>query len=83
METTQWWLVRIRPSGEMNEAEKPSEETTDASGPFAVLRALLNLPGVELICAADLPGAPEVEEDGATFEANALKKAVALAGGAK
>lgn len=45
----------------------------------AELRALLNLPGVELICAADLPGAPEVEEDGATFEANALKKAVALA----
>lgn len=43
------------------------------------LESLLNLPGVRLVCAADLPGAPEVEEDGATFEANALKKAVALA----
>ncbi len=45
----------------------------------AELRALLDLPSVELVCAADLPGAPEVEEDGATFEANAIKKAVALA----
>ena len=45
----------------------------------AELRSLLDLPGVELVCAADLPGAPEVEEDGDTFEANAIKKAVALA----
>lgn len=43
------------------------------------LQSLLNLPGLELVCAADLPGAPEVEEDGATFEANAIKKAVTLA----
>lgn len=34
---------------------------------------------VELISAAELPGAPEVAETGATFEENALLKAVALA----
>lgn len=43
------------------------------------LQALLNVPGMTLLCAADLPGAPEVEEDGATFAANAAKKAAALA----
>ncbi len=43
------------------------------------LQALLGVPGLELVCAVDLPGAPEVEEDGATFEANAAKKALALA----
>lgn len=43
------------------------------------LRAMLDLPGLEFVCAADLPGAPEVVEDGATFEANAAKKAAALA----
>lgn len=43
------------------------------------LRAILDLPGIELISAADIPNAPEVEEDGDTFEANATKKAVTLA----
>lgn len=43
------------------------------------LLALLDVPGLRLIAAADIPGAPEVEEDGATFEANAIKKAVTLA----
>lgn len=43
------------------------------------LLALLDVPGLHLIAAADVPGAPEVEEDGVTFEANAIKKAVALA----
>lgn len=33
------------------------------------------VPGIELVSLADLPGAPEVDEDGATFEANAVKKA--------
>ena len=45
----------------------------------AELQSLLDLPGLDLVCAADLPGAPEVEEDGTTFEANAVKKAVGLA----
>jgi XTP/dITP diphosphohydrolase len=40
-------------------------------------QALQSLP-IQLICAADLPGAPEVEEDGATLQENALKKARAL-----
>ncbi|HMP77240.1 MAG TPA: RdgB/HAM1 family non-canonical purine NTP pyrophosphatase [Kiritimatiellia bacterium] len=43
------------------------------------LRALLDAPGLELICAADVPGAPEVLEDGISFEENAVKKAVTLA----
>lgn len=43
------------------------------------LRAILDLPGIQLISADDIPNAPEVEEDGDTFEANAIKKAVTLA----
>lgn len=43
------------------------------------LRAILDLPAVELISVAAFPDAPEVEEDGDTFEANAIKKAVTLA----
>jgi XTP/dITP diphosphohydrolase len=43
------------------------------------IRAILGRPGVELIGADAFPDAPDVEEDGDTFEANAVKKAVALA----
>jgi XTP/dITP diphosphohydrolase len=47
-------------------------------GKVAELRALLaNLP-VELVSAADVEGAPEVEEDAPTLEGNARKKADAL-----
>ena len=35
--------------------------------------------GIELLSLADFPAAPEVEEDGDTFAANAVKKAKALA----
>jgi XTP/dITP diphosphohydrolase len=41
--------------------------------------ALLAIPGLVAVCAADLPELPDVEEDGDTFEANALKKAVTVA----
>jgi XTP/dITP diphosphohydrolase len=40
---------------------------------------ILHLPFVELVNVDDGPPLPEVEEDGATFEANAIKKAVTLA----
>ncbi len=43
------------------------------------MRALLNLPGLQLVCINDIPDAPEVEEDGFTFEENAVKKATVLA----
>ena len=43
------------------------------------LRALLAGWPVELRSALDFPGVPEVAEDGDTFEANAIKKAAALA----
>lgn len=43
------------------------------------IRQLLNVPGLELLTLADIPEAPDVVEDGDTFEANAIKKAVALA----
>lgn len=43
------------------------------------LKTLLNLPGVELICALDLPDAPEILEDGVDFHENAIKKAATLA----
>lgn len=43
------------------------------------IREIFHLPGVEWVSTADIPGLPDVEEDGDTFEANALKKAVELA----
>ncbi|MGI5868054.1 MAG: RdgB/HAM1 family non-canonical purine NTP pyrophosphatase [Kiritimatiellia bacterium] len=42
---------------------------------LAELRKLLGVPVEKLRAATDFPGAPDVEEDGATFEANALIKA--------
>ena len=43
------------------------------------IRSVFSLPGLELIGIDALPDAPEVVEDGDTFEANAVKKATALA----
>lgn len=43
------------------------------------IRAILDLPHLTILGADEVPGLPEVEEDGATFEANAIKKAAALA----
>ena len=39
------------------------------------IRAILKMPGLELLSAADVPAFPDVEEDGATFADNAAKKA--------
>lgn len=44
---------------------------------LAEIRAILRVEGLELLGMDDLPGVPDVEEDGDTFEANAVKKAVA------
>lgn len=43
------------------------------------IRSILAVPSLVLIGARDLPGIPEVVEDGKTFESNAVKKAVATA----
>jgi XTP/dITP diphosphohydrolase len=43
------------------------------------LRTLFDLPGLELSSALDHPEIPDVEEDGKTFEENAIKKAITLA----
>ncbi len=43
------------------------------------IRAILPAGSVELVSLDGFPDAPEVEEDGATFEANAVKKAMTLA----
>ncbi len=43
------------------------------------IREILAIPGIEIRGADEVPGLPEVEEDGETFEENALKKARALA----
>lgn len=43
------------------------------------IRSVLRLPSVHLLSALDFPDVPDVVEDGATFEANAMKKATALA----
>lgn len=39
------------------------------------IRKIFGAPGVEWVCAADVPGLKDVEEDGETFEENAAKKA--------
>lgn len=43
------------------------------------IRAIFNLPGLEVVGAHEIAGLPEVIEDGKTFQANAVKKAVSLA----
>lgn len=43
------------------------------------IRAILGRPGLEILSAADVPGLPDVEEDGETFVENARKKARELA----
>ena len=46
---------------------------------LAEIRAIFNLPGVDIVGAHEIDGLPEVVEDGRTFQANAVKKAVSLA----
>ncbi len=46
---------------------------------LAEIRAMLAVPDLDVVGASDIPGLPEVEEDGQTFQANAVKKAVMLA----
>ncbi|MDO9543540.1 MAG: RdgB/HAM1 family non-canonical purine NTP pyrophosphatase [Kiritimatiellia bacterium] len=43
------------------------------------IRAIFNLPDIALVSADEIPNLPEVIEDGATFQVNAIKKAVTLA----
>lgn len=43
------------------------------------IQEILHLPGLEVIGLAGFPDAPEVIEDGDTFHANAVKKAVTIA----
>jgi XTP/dITP diphosphohydrolase len=43
------------------------------------IRAILELPGLDILSVDDVPGLPEVIEDRDTFEGNATKKAVELA----
>jgi len=52
---------------------------TGNAGKLREFRRLLDGLGIELRSLADYPGAPTVEEDGATFAANARKKALAYA----
>jgi len=46
---------------------------------FQEIGAILAFPHVSLVGLREVPGAPAVIEDGLTFEANAIKKAVTLA----
>lgn len=48
-------------------------------GKLAEIREMLSAPGLELLDPEAVGNLPEVEEDGDTFEANAIKKAVTLA----
>ncbi len=67
----------------------PEDQSAPAALPILVLatrnpgkveemRSLLEGVPVQLFSAAELPGAPDVEEDAATLEGNARKKALAL-----
>jgi XTP/dITP diphosphohydrolase len=47
------------------------------------IRAIFRLPAVELVGVDDFPGLPEVIEDGQSFQANAVKKAMLTALAAK
>ncbi len=49
------------------------------SNKIAEIHAIFDLPTIELISLRDRPDWPEVVEDGRTFQANAVKKAVSLA----
>ena len=51
---------------------------TRNAGKVRELRAVLRALPLVLVSAADIPGAPEVEEDASTLCGNALKKAAAL-----
>jgi len=52
---------------------------TRNAGKLREIRAILDLPGVEIVGADEVPGLPDVVEDRDTFEGNATKKAVELA----
>ncbi len=43
------------------------------------IRDIFHIPGLDVVSAFDFPHVPDVVEDGETFEANAVKKAVSLA----
>lgn len=43
------------------------------------IKAIFNMPSIELVSINDFSSLPDVEEDGTTFESNAIKKAVILA----
>lgn len=43
------------------------------------IRSLLSIPSLQLFDLSSFPSAPEVDEDGLTFESNAIKKAVMTA----
>jgi XTP/dITP diphosphohydrolase len=53
--------------------------STRNPGKLAEIKAIFDLPVLVLSSALDVPGLPEVEEDGDTLEANAVKKAEVLA----
>ena len=66
----------------MHSTENPIKEillATRNSDKVRELAALLGDLGIRIRTLADFPTAPEVEEDGGTCEANALKKARAIA----
>lgn len=46
---------------------------------LAEIREIFHIPELEVVSAFDFPDVPDVVEDGETFEANAIKKAVTLA----
>ena len=52
---------------------------TTNPGKLAEIEAILKHPRINILSLASLPSPPQIVEDGATFEENALKKARTLA----
>jgi len=63
----------------MNKGTRRILVATRNRGKLAEIREILSAPGLELLAPEAVGDLPEVEEDGDTFEANAIKKAVTLA----
>jgi len=63
----------------MHEGTRRILVATRNRGKLAEIREILSAPGLELLAPEAVGDLPEVEEDGDTFEANAIKKAVTLA----
>jgi XTP/dITP diphosphohydrolase len=72
-------FVLIRIHSRLESADMKLVIATRNKHKLEEIRSILSVPGLEIVSALDYPEVPDVVEDGTTFEANAIKKAVTLA----